>query len=76
MVSTIKRVLNTNFHALSSTIIDYHQLSCSWDMFKFDIKMDDSFFAVCRNERMIVNDSFSINSFAKNELKPKWQMVK
>lgn len=32
--------LNTNVRALSSTIIDYHQPSCSLGMFKFDLISD------------------------------------
>ena len=35
---------NTNHRALLSTIIGYHQLSCSLDMFKFDTVVDDKFF--------------------------------
>lgn len=64
---------NTNYRALLSTIIGYHQLSYSLDMFKFDTVVDDNFFFRL-NER--VNDSFSVGSFAKDGLKPKWQMVK
>ena len=52
--------LNTNYHA---PIIDYNQLLCNLVMFKFYRIVDDSF---CRlNERMIVNDSISVRSFAK-----------
>ena len=47
---------NANHRALLSTIIGYHQLSCSLDMFKFDMVVDNSFFFRL-NER--VNDSFS-----------------
>ena len=53
-----------NYHArlntkLSFTIINYHQLSCSLDMFKFDVIVHDSF--VCLTERMIVHDSFLVS---------------
>ena len=48
---------------------NYHQLSCSLDMFKFVMIVDDSF---CRlNERIIVHDRFSASGFALNGLKPK-----
>ena len=55
--------LNTNYHALSSTIIDYHQLSYSLDIFKFDIIFDDSFCHL--NERMILNDIFRSTALPK-----------
>ena len=56
-----------HFHPLLSTVR-------SLDTLKFDVIVDDSF---CRlNERMIMNESFSLNSFSKNGLKPKWQRVK
>lgn len=51
-------------HALSSTIINYHRVPCSFDMFKFDMITDASLLSF--NERMIVYDSFSINDFSKN----------
>lgn len=45
----------------------YHQLSCSLDMFKFDVMFDDSF---CRlNDLMVGHDSFSASVFVKNRLK-------
>lgn len=62
-------------HDLSCSIINYRQLLYSLDMFKFDIIVDNSFCGLL-NERIIMNDSFSVDSFAENELKPKWQMVK
>ena len=38
------------------------------------MRVDDSF---CRlNVRIIVHDSYSFSGFAKNGLKPKWQVVK
>lgn len=50
------------------------ELSCSLDIFKFDMIVDFSF--CCLNEQTIVNYNFSVNSFAKNRLKLEWQMVK
>lgn len=44
--------LNVNYHALTFTTINYHQLSCSLDMLKFDMIIDDSFCHL--NEWMIV----------------------
>ena len=53
-----------NYH---THLITNYQLSCSLDMFKFEMKVDDSF---CRlSEQIILNNSFSISSFAKNGLK-------
>ena len=46
-------------HELSFTIINYHQLSCSSNMFKFDMIVRDSFFRL--TEQMIVYDSFSVS---------------
>ena len=55
IVSTITRVL-------TRTIINYYVIG------HVQILHDDSY---CRlNEQMIVNDCFSVNSFAKNRLKP------
>lgn len=48
--------LYTNHHALSSTIIDYHQVSRSLDTVKFHMIIDDFFYRL--NERMIVYDGF------------------
>ena len=51
-----------------STVMHYHQLnvSCSLDMFKFDMIVDDSF--CCLNEWVIVKDSSSVSSFAKKQV--------
>ena len=40
---------------LSCSIITFHQMSCSLDMFKFDMIVRYSF--CCLNERKIVNDN-------------------
>ena len=58
--------LNTNYHALSSTIINYDQLSRGLDVFKFHMIVDDSFLRLIG--RMIVHDSFSVSGFAQNGL--------
>ena len=50
-------------HELSFTIINYHQLSCSLDMFKFDMIVHDSFFRLI--EQMIVHDGFSVSGVTK-----------
>ena len=57
-------------HELSCIIIDYHQLSCSLDMFKYDMIVDDAS-SYRLNEQMIVHDGFSASSLVKNELKPR-----
>ena len=48
-------------HQLSCTIIDYHQLSFSLNLFKFFMIVDDSFSRL--TTRMIVHDSFSVSCF-------------
>ena len=48
-------------HQLSCTIIDYHQLSFSLNLFKFFRIVDDSFSRL--TTRMIVHDSFSVSCF-------------
>ena len=40
---------------LSCSIITFHQMSCSLDISKFDMILNDSF--CCLNERRIVNDN-------------------
>ena len=57
-------------HELSFTIINYHQLSCSLDMFKFDMIVHDSFFRL--TERMIVHDSFSVSGGNQGGLNAIW----
>ena len=61
-----------NYHARLNT--NYHRLSCSLDMCKFNMIVDDSFYRL--NERMIVYDSFSANGLVKNGLKPcsEWEL--
>ena len=49
-------------HQLSSTIIDYHQLSFSLSLFKFFMIVDDSFSRF--TTRMIVNDSVSVRPYS------------
>ena len=58
-----------------STIMHYHQLnvSCNLDMFKFDMIVDDSFCFL--NEWVIVKDSSSVSSFAKNRFKLELQII-
>ena len=51
-------------HQLSSTIIDYHQLSFSLSLFKFCMIVDDSFPRL--TTRMIVHDSFSVSCFGNH----------
>ena len=41
---------------------------------QFEMIVEDGF--CCLNKRMIVNDSSSVSSFAKNGLEPKWQEIK
>ena len=57
-------------HELSFTIINYHQLSCSLDVFKFDMIVHDSFFRLTK--RMIVHDSFSVSGGNQGGLNAKW----
>ena len=57
-------------HELSFSIIYYHQLSCSLDMFKFDMIVHDSFFRL--TERMIVHDSFSVSGGNQGGLNAIW----
>ena len=65
---------NFNYHSrlntLSFTIINYHQLSCSLDMFKFEMIVHDSFFRL--TERMIVHDSFSGSGGNQDGLNAIW----
>ena len=61
-------------HELSYASIDYHQVSCGLNTFKFKMIVEDSFCSL--NKQMIANDIFLVSSFAKNRLKQKWQMVK
>ena len=56
--------LNTSYH-------DYHQLSCSLDMFKFEMIVHDSFFRL--TERMMVHDSFSVSGGNQRGLNTIWQ---
>ena len=58
-------------HELSFTIINYHQLSCSLDMFKFDMIVHDSFFFRL-TERMIVHDRFSVSGGDQGGLNTIW----
>ena len=53
--------LNMNYHSLSSAITNYHQLSCSLDMFKLDMIVHDSFF-FCLTERKRMHGSFSVSA--------------
>ena len=41
----------------------HHRLSCSLNIFKFDMVVDDSFYRL--NEQMIKNDSFAAAVFQK-----------
>lgn len=55
--SMIVLTITCAWHELSCSVIDYHQLSCSLDMFKFDIIVDDCFCHL--DARMTVPDNFS-----------------
>ena len=55
-----------HYHQLSSTA------SCSLDMIKFNMIVDDSF--CCLEEQMIVNDCYLVRSSAENVFRLKWQM--
>ena len=54
--------LTADYHALSYTIIDYHQLSFALNMFKIVMIVDDSF--SCLTAHMIVDDSLDGNELA------------
>ena len=56
-----------HFCYVSCTIVNYHQLSRSLDVLKFDMIVDNSFFFRLI-AGTIVNDSFSVSSFAKDGL--------
>ena len=51
-------------HQLSCTIIDYHQLSFSLNLFKFFMIVDDRFFRL--TTRMIGHDSFAVSYFGNH----------
>ena len=51
-------------HQLSSTIIDYHQLSFSLSLFKFFIIVNDSFSRL--TTRTIVHDILSVSCFGNH----------
>ena len=57
---------SSNYQARFNTIINYHQLSRSLDVLKFDMIVDDSFFRLIAG--MIVHDSFSVSGFARDGL--------
>ena len=59
----VERVIQFD-HQLSCTIIDYHQLSFSLSLFKFFMRVDDSFSRL--TTRMIVHDSFSVSCFGNH----------
>ena len=56
MIIETRSRLTANYHALSYTIIDYHQLSFALNMFKIVMIVDDSFSLL--TARMIVDDSW------------------
>ena len=66
-------IVSTLTHVRTQTIMHYHQLLCTLDMFKFDMIVDDSF--CCLKDRMIVNDGLFSQHFCQKGLKHKWQMV-
>ena len=55
MIVETRSRLTANYHTLSYTIIDYHQLSFALNMFKIVMIVDDSFSRL--TARMIVDDS-------------------
>ena len=62
MIVETRSRLTANYHALSYTIIDYHQLSFALNMFKIAMIVDDSFSRL--TARMIVDDSLDGNELA------------
>ena len=63
MIVETRSRLTTNYHALSSAIINYHQLSFTLNMLKIVAIVDDSF--SCLTAHMIVHDSLEENELAQ-----------